>query len=190
MKPLRIALLSLVALPVSMLAQEQAYDGTPVFSSSRPIAYYVWRAGGSWHVRWTSLQRSRNFNGSVTARDGTLSALVKVDAEKELTLVPPNSAKLPFTVTRERSTVRMPDSPPPASEKAISRALIDMDGTNRIAFSSQIDGGINGFDFVADDNVSDLTFVLEVDEKPQAGSVLIGKKGKKPAALPLVIALK
>ena len=189
MKALRIALVSLVALPAPILAQENVHDGTPAFSASRPIAYYVWRDGGTWHVRWTSLQRMRKFNGSVIAQDGALTALVRIDPEKELASRAPSSNKLPFTIVRE-GPVGRPPSPPPPSTKAMSRADIEMDGTNRITFDSQVDGGINGFDFTADESVTELAFVLEIANKSQPGMVFVGRKSEKPESLPLVIVLK
>ena len=67
---------------------------------------------------------------------------------------------------------------------------IEKDGDNRIVFSARTDDDIDGFDFKADDKVTDLRFLLEIDGKQFPKLVQFGHGNQKANALPISIRLQ
>src|SRR5436189_1075643 len=74
----------------TLLAQgPAAFDGRPAFKEGSDRAYFVWRDGDRWHVRWTTLGTERTFTGTVRALGGDLKDLKRIDVDEELKVVRP-----------------------------------------------------------------------------------------------------
>ena len=67
---------------------------------------------------------------------------------------------------------------------------IEKDGDNRIVFSARTDDDIDGFDFKADDHVTDLRFMLEIDGRQFPNLVQFGRDNQKATAIPLTVRLR
>ena len=64
------------------------------------------------------------------------------------------------------------------------------DRENRIVFSARTDDDIDGFDFKADDHVTDLRFLLEIDGKQFPRLVVFGRDNQKATGIPLTVRLR
>ena len=67
---------------------------------------------------------------------------------------------------------------------------VEKDGNQRIRFSSQNDGDIDGFDFKVDKNVAALRFTLEISGKAAHKHVEAGKNNQKMSETPFTVKLK
>ena len=55
------SLTSLVLMAVASPIAPDVYDGQPRFDQGD--AYYFWKDGGKWHLRWVASERAREFKG-------------------------------------------------------------------------------------------------------------------------------
>jgi len=78
-----LAVIPLLVIPAELRSQADMYDGKPTFAEGTDLAYYVWRDGNSWHLRWTTQGAARRFTGSVNSDGGKLKSLKRIDVEKE-----------------------------------------------------------------------------------------------------------
>ncbi len=74
-----LALFSAIFLPVNAVSDPAMFYGRPRFTEGDALAYYVWRDGETWHLRWTTLGNTRTFAGSVEATGGELKSLKRID---------------------------------------------------------------------------------------------------------------
>jgi len=182
---MRKMLLALLCLCGSLAHAQSTddFDGRPAFSGKELPAYYIWRDGNRWHVRWSSLTRVRYFTGSILADSSSLSDLRKVDPYREYTVMYPQREKLLTVTLGDRHPAGL------ANDESFSRN-IRMKGKQMIVFSSNINDGVDGFDFTTTEGVHTLTFDLMIEGKPALGIVYVGSEGTAPNSLPLVVAVK
>jgi hypothetical protein len=178
-----LAVVCVALIPAVVDAQAPVYEGRPRFKESDASAYYVWRDRGTWHVRFTSLDRSRTFSGSVVAEGGNLEHLVKVDRAEEARNLYPGRPRL-LTVVAAGSQ----GGPSPTDVRALLKSSINLTSPTEIVFNSLVNN-VDGFDFSVDAAVTGLRFYMGIDGKAEAGFVRIGKKSEKPDALPLIFQL-
>ena len=168
-------------------AQATEFDGRPVFAEGVDLGYYLWKDGDTWRLRWTTKGIMRRFAGSVTAEGGELKSLKRVDVEKErLVLYPGRPAHLGVG---PRGRLRMKGGRAPV---VVSRDQdrIEKDGDNRIVFSARTDDDIDGFDFKADDQVTVLRFLLDIDGRQLPNLVEYGRNNQKATSIPLIVRLR
>jgi hypothetical protein len=179
-------LLVAVFVPLASAQLEpEAFNGRPEFSEGSDFGYYIWRDGKTWHVRWTTMGNMRRFHGSVTAEDGKLTSLKRVDVESESRII--RSGRPPRVVVgpRGHAHVRGGQAPVVATRE---QDKIEKDGDNRIVFNARTDD-VDGFDFEPGERVSSLRFVLEIEGKSYARNVEVGRNNRKAPKLPLVVRL-
>jgi hypothetical protein len=179
-------LLSALVLPASALAQADLFDGKPTFAKGGDLSYYIWREGSKWHVRWTTKGKLRRFSGSVLAEGGKLKSLDRVDVETERRVLYPGRAPHVVYGPRGRAHVRGGRAPVVVERK---QDKIEKDGDHRIVFVAETNDDIDGFSFTADEKVSALRFVLEIDGRFVPQFVEVGRNNRKAPNLPLVVRL-
>ena len=182
-----VALFSALLVPASPAVDPTMFDGRPTFTEGDALAYYVWRDGETWHLRWTTLGNMRNFTGSVEATGGELKSLKRIDVESETKVLYPGRPSRVFVGRRGRVFGR-PGAAPVVATK--TQDHIDMDGDTRIVFNTKTNDDIDGFDFKVEKSVTTLRLSLHVDGKATPNIVQAGKNNQKPRELPLVIELK
>ncbi len=182
-----ILLVSTLGLSPSAAAQLDMFDGKPAFAEGVDLGYYLWREGDTWHVRWTTKGKLRQFTGAVTAEGGELRSLKRIDVEEERRVLYPGRAPRVVYGPRGRAHVRRGRAPVVVERE---QDKIEKDGDRRIVFLARTDDDIDGFNFKVDENVRSLRFVLEIDGRQMAHSVEVGKNNRKPQSMPLVVELK
>lgn len=184
---LLVAATSLLTAPGKAMGQADMYDGRPAFSEGTSLGYYLWRDGERWHVRWTTKGFRRHFTGSVVADKGELKSLKRIDVESETRVLYPGRAPRVWVGPRGRTHVAGGRAPVVVTR---DQDKIDKDGDNRIVFNAQTNNDIDGFDFTADGETTELRFVLDIDGRPTPNLVEVGRNNERPHALPLVVRLK
>jgi hypothetical protein len=187
MKMLLLAALPLVTIAHRATAQADMYNGRPAFAEGTELGYYVWRDGEHWHLRWTTMGRTRSFTGSVVSEGGDLHSLKRIDVESETRVLYPGRAPRVWVGPRGRTHVG-PGRAPVVVKR--DQDKIEKDGDNRIVFATRTTGDIDGFDFRVDDKVNVLRLVLDIDGRPVPNLVEAGSANQKPRALPLIVRLK
>jgi hypothetical protein len=182
--PVMIA--SLLVLSPGAFAQEDMFDGKPVFAEGADFGYYIWRSGDTWHVRWTTKGLMRRFTGSVVAEGGKLKSLDRVDVEEDRRVLYPGRAPHIVYGPRGRAHVRGGRAPVVVTRE---QDKIEKDGDHRIVFASRTDDDIDGFNFKTDENVRSLIFVLEIDGQRRPQHVEVGKNNRKLPSLPFEVRL-
>lgn len=178
---------SMLGLSPAVLAQTEMFDGKPAFAEGVDLGYYLWREGDTWHVRWTTKGKMRQFAGSVTAEGGELKSLKRIDVEDERRVLYPGRAPRVVYGPRGRAHVRRGRAPVVVGRE---QDKIEKDGNQRIVFLARTDDDIDGFNFKVDEKVKELRFVLEIDGRQMAHSVEIGKNNRKAESLPLTVRLE
>ena len=147
------ALASLAMMTVPRPTSPDVYDGRPRFDQGD--AYYFWKDGGKWHLRWVAAERAREFKGVVAVTGGILKSVEENDSEKEALAFLSSLRRLTVSMDRADPGLRVPDAP------SVNRATIRQDGTDKIVFEARTTNSIGGFDFVtrADANGN---YVLDV----------------------------
>jgi hypothetical protein len=183
MRALVIAVLALSALSTerAAAADAAAFDGRPAFAEGSDKAYFVWRDGKKWFVRWTTQGKERRFSGNVTAEGGDLESLKRIDVDEERKVVAAGRPARVVRGPRGRTHVR-PGRGPVVTTRDEDK--IEKDGDRRIHWAAKTDADIDGFEFKIDDKVTRLRFVLEIDGESRAADVEIGKDNKHPAENP------
>ena len=181
MKLALAALASLAVITFPGPTSSDVYDGQPRFDQGD--AYYFWKDGGKWHLRWVAAERAREFKGIVAATGGTFTSVRENDSEKEAMAYLSNQRRLTVSTDRADPGIRIPDAP------AVNRAVIHQDGPDKIVFEARTTNSIGGFDFVPDDTASAIQLDLLLDRKSTPGMVRLGKGSKKATELPLTISL-
>jgi hypothetical protein len=187
MKLLLLGVLSLVTIAPRLTAQADMYNGRPAFAEGVALGYYVWRDGDHWHVRWTTMGRTRSFTGSVVSEGGELHSLKRIDVESETRVLYPGRAGRVWVGPRGRTHVGPGRAPVVVTR---DQDKIEKDTDNRIIFNARTTGDIDGFDFNVDNKVNLLRFVLDIDGKPMPNFVEAGSANQKPRELPLIVRLK
>ena len=175
------ALTSLVLLAVASPIAPDVYEGQPRFDQGD--AYYFWKDGGKWHLRWVASEHAREFKGVIAATGGNLTNLKENDSEKEALAFLPSLRRLTVTTDRTDPGLRIPEAP------SVNRSAIRQDGADKIVFEARAINAIGGFDFVPDDSVTSIQVDLLLDRKSTPGMVRLGKSSKKASELPLVLTL-
>jgi hypothetical protein len=185
-KKLKIVLLlsALLALSVPVPAQGDIFEGKPSFDQGTDLGYYVWKDGNTWHIRWTTMGQMRVFSGSVFAEGGELKSLKRIDVETERRVLYPGRPAHVVYGPRGRPHLRGGKAPVVVKRE---QDRIEKDGDNRIVFVARTRDDIDGFDFKADENVTSLRFVLEIDGKLMPRHVEIGRNNQKALRLPLEV---
>ncbi len=180
---LAAAAVALSLIPGTAGAQENLFDGRPVFSEGRDLGYWVWRNGDKWSVRWTTLGAKRHFTGVVTAEGGSLKGLKRIDVESERKVIRPGRA--PHVVRGRRGKVRgvAGGRAPVVVERTEDK--IAKDGDARIRWSSRTDDDIDGFDFEVGSKVTALRFAMEIDGQSRAALVECGRGNRHPPGQPV-----
>jgi hypothetical protein len=179
-------ILTLVQFTPAASAPDQIYDGRPVFSQGTDLGYFIWRDGDTWHVRWTTKGQKRRFSGAVETTGGKLKSLKRIDVESERKVLYPGRPGHVWVGPRGRVHSRRGRAPVVAERK---EDKIEKDGDYRIVFSSLTDDDIDGFDFKVDNETGLLRFMLQIDGRPEAQRVELGKGNVRAERLPLVLAL-
>ena len=179
-QPMRMRMLA--AMPILMLwtnpvLQSSMFDGRPAFSQKVDLAYYVWREGDTWHVRWTTKGRMRTFTGSVSATGGELSSFKRIDVDSERKVMYGRGMLL--TITSTTSPARIGGRAP----------VFNTGADGQITFDARTENDIDGFDFKAED-VEQLQLDLQIDGSALPSRVAVGRKNEKASKLPLVFTLK
>jgi len=182
-----LAVIPLLAIPAELRSQADMYDGKPTFAEGTDLAYYVWRDGNSWHLRWTTQGAARRFTGSVNSDGGKLKSLKRIDVEKETKVLYPGRAGRVWVGPRGRAHVGPGRAPVTATRE---QDHMEMDGDNTILFNALTVGDIDGFDFKVEEKAESLKFNLNINGEPRPLLVQIGKENQKPRQLPLVVRLK
>jgi hypothetical protein len=174
--------------PVSALAAEGPwFDGRPDFAAGTDLAYFVWREGDQWHVRWTTRGATRHFSGSVSAEGGDLKGLERIDVEKESRIVAPGRPARVVRGPRGRRHVAPARGPVVATRE---EDKIEKENDRLIVWSSRTTADIDGFDFKVEDDVRVLRFLLTVDGQSKAGDVVIGRNNRHPGKNPFQVDLR
>ncbi len=181
-----LSFILLVSSP-SALAQADKFDGRPAFADGIDLAYYIWREGDKWLVRWTTQGPNRKFTGSVVAEGGELHDLKRIDLDEERRVLYPGRA--PQVAVGPRGRVyRRGGRAPVVVERKQDR--IEKDGDHRIVFAAITSNDIDGFNFKVDKKVTALRFVLEINGRQMPQRVEFGKDNQKPSSLPLVVRIQ
>jgi hypothetical protein len=181
---LATVLLALSARGPSQAADPAAFDGRPAFSEGSDKAYFVWRDGRKWFVRWTTQGKERRFTGNVTAEGGDLDSLKRIDVDEERKVVAGGRPARVVRGPRGRAHVRPGHGPVVATR---DEDKIERDGDHRIHWVAKTDADIDGFEFKVDDKVTRLRFVMEIDGSSRAADVELGAKNAHPAENPFVV---
>lgn len=167
-------------------AQAEKFDGKPVFAEGKDLGYFIWREGDKWFVRWTTTGKLRHFTGAITAEDGELKSLKRIDVESERKVLYPGRVPQVAVGPRGRVYRRGGRAPVIASRE---QDKIEKDGDNRIVFNARTNDDIDGFDFKIDKKVTSLRFVLEIDGQFRPQFVEVGKSNQHPPTVPFVLKL-
>lgn len=168
-------------------AQTEQFDGRPEFKEGSDMAYYVWREGDTWKLRWTTTGAMRHFTGHVSAEGGELKSLKRIDVESERKVIRPGRA--PRVAVGPRGRVyRRGGAPPVVAERTQDK--FEKEGDQRINFSTRTDDDIDGFDFKVDDKVTALRFMLEINGMALPRNVETGKNNQHPANVPFEVKLR
>lgn len=170
-----------------LAAQVEMYEGRPAFAEGVELGYYVWKDGDTWRVRWTTRGPLRHFTGSVTAEDGELKSLKRIDVESETKVLYPGRPGRVVVGPRGRAHVRGGRAPVVVSRE---QDKIEKVEDNRIVFSARTTDDIDGFDFKVDDRATQLRFVLNIEGRAMPNLVELGAGNLKAARLPLLVQLK
>ena len=187
MRTVFIALMPLLLVPVQAKSQAEMYDGKPAFAEGTDLAYYIWRDGNSWHVRWTTRGAARRFTGSVNSDGGKLKSLKRIDVEKETQVLYPGRPAHVWVGPRGRAHVGGGRAPVTVTRE---QDHMEMDGDNTILFNALTTADIDGFDFKVEEKVESLRFTLNINGAPRPQLVEIGKDNQKPGSLPLRVSLR
>jgi hypothetical protein len=165
----------------------QAFDGRPAFKEGSDLSYFVWRDGNRWHVRWTTLGQSRVFTGTVRAIGGRLDDLKRIDVDAEMKIIRPG--RPPRVVRGPAGRVRgvAPGRAPVVSRKTEDH--ITRVDDRLIRWSTETVADIDGFSFDVDD-VTALTFDLNIRGQSKPQSVEIGRDNVHPKANPFTVKLR
>ncbi len=182
-----VLLFLVLALPTAVPAAEPAlFDGRPLFAEGSDRAYFVWRDGDRWFVRWTTQGVERRFAGSVTAEGGDLKSLKRIDVDEESKIVAPGRPARVWRGPRGRVHVRGGRGPVVATRK---EDRIEKDGDRTIQWVSRTDADIDGFEFRVGKTVRKLRFVMQIDGRSKATDVDCGRDNRHPAHNPFVVDL-
>jgi hypothetical protein len=187
MKSIVLIALPLLLLPQTGRAQPTTYDGRPTFAEGTDLGYYIWRDGEHWHVRWTTRGAQRRFTGSVTATNGELKSLKRIDVESETRVLYPGRPAHVVVGPRGRARVRGGRAPVVVTRE---QDKIDKDGDRAIVWDARTTSDIDGFDFKVNDDVDELRFALHVNGNPVPNLVEVGQNNTKPGRLPLIVRLR
>ncbi len=175
-----------VSLP-AYAEQSSEFIGQPKFEEGEDFGYFVWKAGDTWKVRWTTFGSLRHFKGRVIAEAGDIKSLKRIDVETERRIIRPGYAPRVVRGPRGRPRV-VAGRGPIVAEREQDR--IEKETDHEIRFSSLTDDDIDGFDFKVTDDARALRFVLEVDGRSKADYVHVGAAARRPTANPFVVILK
>lgn len=181
MKRAFAVLASLAFLAAARPVTPDVYDGQPRFDQGD--AYYFWKDGATWHLRWVAAERAREFKGVVAVTGGAFKTVKENDSEKESLAFLASQRRISVSMDRVDPGIRVPDAP------SANRATIRQDGRDKIVFESRTTNSIGGFDFVPDDSVTTIQLDLLLDKKSTPGMVRLGKGSKKASELPLSVSL-
>lgn len=171
----------------NVFAQIESFDGKPEFKEGTDMGYFIWHEGDTWKLRWTTMGQRRHFTGHVTAEDGELKSLKRIDVESERKVIRPGRA--PHVAVGPRGRVyRRGGVAPVVVEKKEDQ--FEKDGDRRINFSTFTDDDIDGFDFKVDKNVTALRFVLEINGKALPRFIETGRNNQHPPGVPFVVKLR
>ena len=173
---------------VAMGQSVSTFEGKPDFAEGTETAYFVWRDGDEWRVRWTTDGTMHRFNGSVMAEGGKLKSLKRIDVESQSKVISPGAPTRVIYGPRGRVVGVRNGSGPVVVNRTQDR--IEKDGDHRIHFISNNDGDIDGFNFKVDKKVTSLKFAFEIDGKPSPLRIKVGKSSSKPLGDPFVVPLK
>ena len=175
-----------MSLPVQA-EKSSEFNGQPKFKEGENFGYYVWKAGDTWKVRWTTFASLRHFTGRVIADGGDIKSLKRIDVETERRIIRPGHVSR--VVRGPRGRVRVVERRAPVvAEREQDR--IEQETERLIRFSARTDDDIDGFDFKVHDDARQLRFVLEIDGVSRVDQVRIGPDAIRPAANPFVVILK
>lgn len=181
---MRIALAALtsLALMAASPAAPDVYDGQPRFDQGD--SYYLWRDGGTWHLRWVCTERGREFKGVVSTTGGNILSFQENNSEKENISYLSALRRISVSMDRNDPGMRLPEVP------SANRALIQPEGPARLVFEARTTNSIGGFDFAIADSVTSITLDLLFDKRAATPNLIrLGKGMKKASAVPLVISL-
>lgn len=172
------------AIGASATQPANVFDGRPEFKEGSDRAYFVWRDGDRWHVRWTTRGQPHNFAGTVRATGGKLESLKRVDLDEELRIIRPGAP--PHVVRGPRGRVRgvAPGRPAVVAEKTADH--VDRVDDHLIRWTTRTSADIDGFDFTAS-GVGSLQFDLKIDGVSRPVDVQIGRGNTHPPANPFTV---
>ena len=160
------------------------YDGRPAFKEGSDRAYFVWRDGDRWHVRWTTRGEAHQFTGTVRAGGGSLEGLKRIDLDAELRVIRPGA---PAHVVRgPAGRVRGVAPGRPAVVGGTSQDKVDRAGDHLIRWTTRTSADIDGFDFTAS-HTSSLQFDLKIDGVSRPVDIELGRGNAHPAQNPFTV---
>ncbi|MBI3425475.1 MAG: hypothetical protein HY011_21335 [Acidobacteria bacterium] len=168
-------------------AQTELFDGRPEFKEGHDMGYFVWREGDTWKLRWTTTGAMRRFTGHVTAEDGALKSLKRIDLETERRVLRPGRPPR-LTIGPRGRIYERSGRPTVVTQRAQDK--IEKEGNHRINFTTRTDDDIDGFDFKVDDKVTVLRFMLEINGKALPRTVETGKNNQHPPNVPFEVKLR
>jgi hypothetical protein len=176
-----------ICLPALCAEKSLELIGQPKFEQGESLGCYVWKAGDTWKVRWTTFGSMRHFTGHVVAEGGDIKSLKRIDVETERKIIRPGRA--PRVVVGPKGRVRIVGGRGPVvAEREQDR--IEKESDRLIRFSARTNDDIDGFDFKVDKDARELRFVLEIDGLSRVDYVRIGHDARRPSGNPFVVVLQ
>lgn len=103
------AMTSLALMAAANPIAADVYDGRPRFGQGD--AYYFWRDGGKWHLRWVASDRGREFKGVLSVACGRILSFQENDSEKETLAYLSTQRRMNVSNDRNDPGIRIPDAP-------------------------------------------------------------------------------
>jgi hypothetical protein len=153
-----LVFISQLGMSPSLLAQTDMFEGRPAFAEGTDLAYYIWKEGDKWKVRWTTRGPLRRFTCSVVAEGGYLHDLKRIDLEEERRVLYPGRAPNVWVGPRGRTHVGGGRTPVVVERK---QDIIKKEGDKTIVFNAKTSNDLDAFDFKPDKKVTALRFVLD-----------------------------
>jgi hypothetical protein len=186
-----LSLFAVLILSVPVAALEVKADqlkGKPEFSSGDALGYFVWIDGNTWKLRWTTFGAEHRFTGRITIDAGEFRKFKRIDRDTERKVLAPGRA--PRVVRGPRGRVVGTTGGRPAVVASKEEDVILQETERLIRFNTKTNDDADGVDFEISPEVTSVRFMLQIEGKPVAQEVELGKSNLKPNEMPLVIRVK
>ena len=164
------------------------FDGRPKFSEGKALAYFVWRDGDTWKLRWTTFGAEHRFSGRIVVEGGEIKSMKRIDVDTERRVIVPGRAPRVVRGPRGRAVGRVGGRAPVVASREEDR--IEQETEHVIRFVTRTDDDIDGLDFRVTETTGLLRFVLEIDAAPRPAEIEVGSQNFKPNENPLIVRLR